>query len=73
MCSSHKTPFFLATPRFIAFVAGALLVILVVMSAIFDESFALVELTAGRSVAWWTWLLGIMLAGARTFIPPEVG
>ena len=57
--------------RFVVFVVGGVFVALTMLGLIYDEDFLFANLTHGRSVIWWTGILGIILAASQSVIPKE--
>jgi autophagy-related protein 9 len=57
--------------RFVVFVVGGLFVALTTLGFVYDEDFLFANLVGGRSVIWWTGILGLVLAASQAAIPKE--
>lgn len=57
--------------RFVVFVVGGFFVALTILGFIYDEDFLFANLVLGRSVIWWTGMLGLVLAASQAAIPKD--
>lgn len=57
--------------RTVILLCGGILSVNVAMAFVYDEEYITLDLTPGRSVAFWMGVAGVLMTGANAFIPSE--
>ena len=69
--ASFNSEFAAIWARFLSFIVGGFLMILVALGILYEDEFLFSDLTPGHSVTFWLGILGALLAILHSFIPEE--